>query len=131
MDRMQEDAAEKKRVLLAILCFLILVPLLLSWIQSNYSLFVFRDGFATHYPIKKLFIDQIKNGNIPYWNPAASFGQPLLANPNNLPFYPDNLLYLALPFDIAWNLHFWFHWIFGAFGRPVPDSCFRYFLSTT
>ena len=113
---MQEYAAEKKRILLAILCFLILVPLLLSWIQSNYSLFVFRDGFATHYPIKKLFIDQIKNGNIPYWNPAASFGQPLLANPNNLPFYPDNLLYLAFPFDIAWNLHFWFHWIFGAFG---------------
>ncbi len=113
---MQGQSSPRNKLAIGVFTLLIAAPLLLASVQSRYSLFVFRDGFATHYPIKKVFIHQIKQNEIPYWNPAASFGQPLLANPNNLPFYPDNLLYLILPFDVTWNFHFWFHWIFGAFG---------------
>src|SRR5262245_40497062 len=122
---MQEGNTARGRRHLIIVFLLIVIPLLLASVQSKYSLFVFRDGFATHYPIKKLFIEQIKNKVIPFWNPSASFGQPLLGNPNDLPFYPDNVLFLALPFDVAWNFHYWFHWIFGAVGVYQLLRCLK------
>jgi hypothetical protein len=113
---MPNGTSTRNRSTLSAIFFLFFIPLCLAWIQSPFSLFVFRDGFATHYPVKRIYLEQIEKGWMPYWNPSASFGQPLLANPNNLPFYPDNLLYLVFPFDVSWNFHFWFHWIFGSFG---------------
>jgi hypothetical protein len=98
------------------LLILFALPLLLSLLQSPFSAFVERDNFYYNYPAKQIFIQQLKQGVIPYWNPYASFGQPMLADPTVLPFYPDNLLYFVLPFDCAWNFHFWFHWILGVFG---------------
>jgi|GEM_PF-5535791 len=108
------DVVHKRALKVLLLVFVL--PLFLSLLQYRSSIFLYRDALTAHYPVKKQFIEELQRGAIPYWNPTASFGQPLLANPNMEPFYPDNLLYLILPFDAAWNFHFWFHWIFGMFG---------------
>src|SRR5205807_5528231 len=64
-------------------------------------------------------------GEIPWWNFADVGGQPLAANPNTLTFYPDNVLYLALPAHVAFNLHFLLHLILGWFAmRSLTRSRF-------
>ena len=75
--------------------------------------FFFRDNFSTHYPIKVLSAAAFRAGEISWWNVADGGGQPLAGNPNTLTFYPDNVLYLALPPHVAFNLHFLIHLILG------------------
>lgn len=54
------------------------------------------------YPWKHLVIDEIKQGRLPLWNPYNFSGSPLLANHQSAVLYPLNILYLLLPFDVAW-----------------------------
>jgi hypothetical protein len=81
---------------------------------SHAFFFYFRDNFSTHYPIKVVSAEFFSRLEIPYWNFAAGGGQPLAGNPNTLTFYPDNLLYLILPPQMAFNLHFLLHLLAGA-----------------
>lgn len=53
---------------------------------------------------------------MPAFNPTWGNGLPFRGNPNALPFYPDNLLYLILPFWTAFNLHFLLHWLLAFVG---------------
>jgi hypothetical protein len=76
---------------------------------SVFGFFFFRDNFSTHYPIKALSALSFRAGEIPYWNFSDGGGQPLAGNPNTLTFYPDNVLYVLLPADVAFNLHFLLH----------------------
>jgi len=48
--------------------------------------------------------EQIFNGNLPFWNPYYYCGQPFLANPVVALFYPSTLLFLTLPFPMAFNI---------------------------
>lgn len=79
------------------------------FLVSSFTLFFFRDNFSTHYPLKVVSAKAFRSAEIPYWNYHDGGGQPLAGNPNTLTFYPDNILYLALPAHIAFNLHFWIH----------------------
>ena len=74
----------------------------------------FRDVFTTHLPVKAFGAAQLRQGRIPAFNPTWGLGQPFRGNPNALPFYPGNLLYLVLPFWIAFNLHYALHWLLAA-----------------
>jgi hypothetical protein len=74
----------------------------------------FRDVFTTHLPLKAFGAAELRQGRIPAFNPAWGLGQPFRGNPNALPFYPGNLLYLALPFWSAFNLHYALHWLLAA-----------------
>ena len=56
------------------------------------------------YPWRYFSINQLKTGNIPFWNPHNFSGNPQLANFQTGFFYPFNLLYLILPFNISWTL---------------------------
>src|SRR5438552_6236999 len=78
--------------------------------------FYFRDILNFHYPLRKVLIDSYARGEFPLWNPYIFLGQPLLANPNYLAFYPTNLFHLFLPFDYAFKLHFIVHPILGGLG---------------
>lgn len=55
------------------------------------------------YPWKWLAIDELKHGRLPLWNPYNFSGNPLLANDQSAVFYPLNILYFLLPFNIAWS----------------------------
>ena len=80
------------------------------------SNFYFRDILNFHYPLRKVLIDSYASGEFPLWNPYIFLGQPLLANPNYLAFYPTNLFHLFVPFDYAFKLHFLIHPLLGGLG---------------
>ncbi len=56
------------------------------------------------YPWRYFSISQVKGGSIPFWNPHNFSGNPQLANFQTGLFYPFNLLYLGLPFNLAWTI---------------------------
>lgn len=70
-----------------------------------------RDVFASHLHLKAFGAASLERGEIPAFNPQWALGQPFRGNPNALPFYPGNLLYLVLPFWSAFNLHYMLHWL--------------------
>ena len=78
--------------------------------------FYFRDTLSFHFPLRKLLIDSYARGEIPLWNPHVYLGQPMLANPNYMAFYPSNLLHAFLPFNYAFKLHLIIHPIFAGLG---------------
>ncbi|QQR74250.1 MAG: hypothetical protein IPJ17_01230 [Holophagales bacterium] len=99
----------------------LLGALLLLWLAltlplalGDRTLFL-RDVFATGLPAKAFGAAELAAGRIPAVDPAWALGQVYRGDPNTLSFYPDNLLYLVLPFWSAFNLHFALHWLLGFF----------------
>ncbi len=68
-----------------------------------------RDVLTSHYPLKSAQAETLRQGKIPLIDPYRAGGQPLLGNPNALPLYPSNLLYLVASPLWALNAHFWLH----------------------
>ena len=68
-----------------------------------------RDVLNTHLPMKHAQAEAMRGGSLPLLDPYRALGQPLAGNPNAVPFYPDNLLYLVTPTLWALNAHFWLH----------------------
>lgn len=87
-----------------------------------------RDVLNTHLPMKAAQAAAMHRGEwLPLVDPYRAGGQPLLGNPNAVPLYPDNVLYLFAPVLWALNAHFWLHlllapfamyWLGRAFGLP-------------
>ena len=67
-----------------------------------YKEFVAADTVRQTYPWRKLVVESYKSGELPLWNPYSFSGTPLLANVQSAAFYPLNLLFMFLNFDIAW-----------------------------
>ncbi len=63
------------------------------------------DAIRQMYPWKELVIDQLKNGQIPLWNPYNFSGYPLLANIQSAVFYPLNLVFLIPSFPWSWTAY--------------------------
>src|SRR6059036_3056288 len=78
--------------------------------------FYFRDILNFHYPLRKVLIEAYARGEFPLWNQYVYLGQPMLANPNYMAFYPTSLFHLLLPFNYAFKLHFIVHPILGGLG---------------
>ena len=92
------------------------------------SLFFFYDLFGGRYllterdlgpyfiPPRFFWVESIKNGDFPLWNPYQFSGQPFFANPQHGILYPFNGLFCLLPFDVAFNgiiiLHFFMGGLF-------------------
>ena len=60
------------------------------------------------FPWKKFTIDTLKNGQIPFWDPYNFSGNPLMANFQSAVFYPGNIVFFALPFNLAWTVYIFF-----------------------
>jgi hypothetical protein len=75
-----------------------------------------RDVLGIHFPLKAFGAAQLAEGRIPAFDPSLGLGQTFRGNPQALAFYPDNLLYLALPIFSAFNAHFVLHWLAGFLG---------------
>lgn len=76
----------------------------------------YRDILNQSYPLARLIHEICRTGSLPYWNPYLNFGQPILANPNSLFFYPTTLLIVFLPVRLAYQLHFVLHFMLAAVG---------------
>ncbi len=55
-------------------------------------------------PWRRFITDEIKSGRFPFWNPHQFGGAPMSANYQSALFFPPNLIYLILPFYIAWTI---------------------------
>lgn len=66
--------------------------------------FLITDPVRQTYVWKKLSIDLIKQGKLPFWNPYNFSGSPLMANWQSGAFYPANLLFLFFSFNYAWGI---------------------------
>ncbi len=89
------------------------ILLLLAWkawplVVGRDTLYV-RDVFNTHLEMKWAEAEALRQGRLPLLDPYRAGGQPLLGNPNAVPLYPDNLLYLLGSTFWALNAHFWIH----------------------
>ena len=71
--------------------------------------FYYRDILNFHYPLRRVLIDSWARGEFPLWNPFIYLGQPMLANPNYMAFYPSNIFHALMPFNYAFKLHFIIH----------------------
>lgn len=67
-----------------------------------YKEYISADTIRQTYPWRLLAIEQLKSGRMPWWNPYAFSGTPLLANLQSAPFYPLNLIYWIFDFNLAW-----------------------------
>jgi hypothetical protein len=76
----------------------------------------YRDILNQSYPLARLIHEICRSGSLPYWNSYLNFGQPILANPNSLFFYPTTLLIVLLPVDLAYTLHFVLHFVLASVG---------------
>jgi hypothetical protein len=75
-----------------------------------------RDLAPYFIPPRFFWVESIKRGDFPLWNPYQFSGHPFFANPQHAILYPLNSLFLFLPFDLAFNgiiiLHFFLGGVF-------------------
>ncbi|HEX3131354.1 MAG TPA: hypothetical protein VH394_28715 [Thermoanaerobaculia bacterium] len=115
MDSNETDPRDRRRTwpyALPLVLFLLLamVPL----VRGTETLYL-RDVLNTHFPMKTSQAVAMRSGYFPILEPYRAGGQPLAGNPNAVPFYPDNLLYLKAPVFWALNAHFWLHLLLAPF----------------
>lgn len=70
------------------------------------------------YPWKFFAIDSLKNGTLPWWNPYNFSGNPQLANFQTAAFYPLNIIFFLLSFNLAWTIFI--------FIQPILAGFFTY-----
>jgi len=78
-----------------------------------------RDLGPYFIPPRFFWVDSIRQGNFPLWNPYQFSGHPFFANPQHGILYPLNVLFFLFPFDTAFNaiiiLHFFLGGLFTYF----------------
>jgi uncharacterized membrane protein YfhO len=62
------------------------------------------DVITEIYPWRYFAVSQVKQGEIPFWNPYNFSGNPQMANYQTGVFYPLNFIYLILPFNLSWSI---------------------------
>ena len=80
---------------------------------------VFRDAEITHWPWRRVAMESLHDGRVPFVNDRAAGGQPLLANPNAVLLYPTVLLERLLPAVSAFNLHYLLHVLWALLGARL------------
>jgi len=72
-----------------------------------------RDLGPYFIPPRFFWVESIKHGSFPLWNPYQFSGQPFLANPQHGMLYLLNSLFFLFPFDIAFNAIIILHFFLG------------------
>jgi hypothetical protein len=72
-----------------------------------------RDLGPYFIPPRFFWVESLKNGDFPLWNPYQFSGHPFFANPQNAILYPLNGLFFFLPFDVAFNAIIILHFFLG------------------
>ena len=79
-------------------------------------LLVERDLTTFFYPFRFIWVETVRHGHFPFWNPYIKCGVPLFATIQPGVLYPLSLPYLFLPLDLAFNWTIVFHFFLaGAF----------------
>ncbi|MEM6701452.1 MAG: hypothetical protein AAF690_02045 [Acidobacteriota bacterium] len=113
-----QNPSSAKEPRAAVLLLPVTASLLLSMlplILGTQTLFL-RDLTSFHLPVKHVQAESLRDGRVPLLDPTRGGGQPMVGNPNTVPLYPDNALYLLAPTLWAFNAHFWIHLLIAPFG---------------
>lgn len=86
-----------------------LVILLLRETLLQGRFFYYRDLHLQFYPQMEALVRVVTSGSWPLWYPDASFGRPILANPNNQVLYPLTWLNLLMRPWSYYNVYAAFH----------------------
>ena len=78
-------------------------------------LFTERDLGPYFIPPRFFWVESIKNGDFPLWDPYQFTGHPFFANPQHAILYPFHGLFFLLPFDWAFNSIIILHFFLGGF----------------
>lgn len=79
--------------------------------------FFFGDNYHLIAPQKIFFVNQIKQGVFPFWNPYILSGTPFFSDINQSILYPSTLLFLILPIADAFNIIVFVHLIIAGMGQ--------------
>jgi hypothetical protein len=94
---------------------LLVAALAIAPLASGVRTFYLRDVFATHLPLKAAQVDAWRAAELPLVDIDRAGGQPGMGNPNSVPLYPTNLLYLVGPLLWGLSAHLWIHWLIAGF----------------
>ena len=72
-----------------------------------------RDLAPYFIPPRFFWVEGIRHGSFPLWNPYQFSGQPFFANPQHGMLYPLNSLFFLFPFDVAFNAIIILHFFLG------------------
>ena len=100
--------------ILAILGLFVLSLLYFSDALSGRFLLVERDLTTFFYPFRYIWVETVRQGQFPFWNPYIKCGVPLFATLQPGVLYPLSLPYLFLPLDLAFNWTIIFHFFLAA-----------------
>ena len=92
--------------------FFCLPPFFYDILGGGY-LFTERDLGPYFIPPRFFWVESIKYGDFPLWNPYQFCGHPFYANPQHAILYPLNGLFFLLPFDTAFNVIIILHFFLG------------------
>lgn len=70
---------------------------------TPYKNFLITDAVRQQYVYRQFSIEQLKQGQLPWWNPYNFAGTPHLAGFQAATFYPLNVLFWLFDFTQAWN----------------------------
>jgi hypothetical protein len=79
---------------------------------------IFRDLLPFVYPYRTFLAEQLRQGQVPLWNPYSQLGIPFLASLHSSVFYPPSVI-LLIPQPLGFNLFLYAHFLIGASGMAV------------
>ena len=101
----------------AAIAALVAALLIVFWrVVFTPAMFFYRDVFNYSYPHARFIHEVCRHGHLPYWSPYLNYGEPVLADPNFLFFYPYTLFLILLPIDFAYTMHYIVHFGLAAAG---------------
>src|SRR4051812_21517541 len=65
----------------------------------------YRDTGRLYYPVKLYIAQHLRAGNLPLWDTMVESGVSLLGQVTPGLLHPATVLYLVLPFDVAFKLN--------------------------
>jgi hypothetical protein len=92
------------------------------WPAAGQGLFGFDLSYQFE-PWWRFWVDRVRSGALPLWNPYSLLGAPFLANPQVGQLYPPNWLFLLAPFRFAVGWLAAFHIALAAVGMYVWTGC--------
>jgi hypothetical protein len=111
------DAAARSRQYRIAFAALMLTVCAVFWRHLFTSdVLFYRDITFASYPRAVELRNIVRSGSLPIWNPYEHFGEPVIANPDYLLFYPTAWLAWVLPAAYGFKLHFVLHYFLLAAG---------------
>ena len=117
-NRRQQEGFTRVQIMRERACFALMGLVLLFFFRPMFGgeTFFFRDLYLHAFADKLFFVEQFKQGVIPFWNPYILGGEPYFSNIVISGFYPLNVIFFLFPLIHAFNIFIVLHFLLAAGG---------------